>query len=155
MPVAVYFWLAAIVLFLILEAATVSLVSLWFAGGALAALIASALGATTAVQWIVFALVSGLLLALLWPLARKRLNRRHERTNADRLIGRAVLVTEQIDNLRETGEIRVNGVLWTAVSADGTVLPVGARVTIERIEGAKVYVRAAEAPERDETAVSG
>ena len=155
MPVAVYFWLAAIVLFLILEAATVSLVSLWFAGGALAALIAAALGAVTAVQWVVFVLVSGILLALLWPLARKRLNRRHERTNADRLIGRAVLVTEQIDNLRETGEIKVNGVLWTAVSTDGAILPVGSLVTIERIEGAKVYVRSAEAPDTDKAAVCG
>ncbi len=61
-------------------------------------------------------------------------------TNADRLIGREVLVTEQIENLKETGEIKVNGVLWTAVSADGSVIPEGSLVRIERLEGAKVYV---------------
>lgn len=143
MPTGVIFWLAALVLFLILEAVTVSLVSLWFAGGSLAALLAAALGAGTGLQWLVFALVSGLLLALLWPLAKKRLNKKHVRTNADRLIGREVLVTEAVDNLHETGEIRVNGVLWTAVSASGQPIPVGTLVTIERIEGAKVYVRAA------------
>ena len=143
MPTGVIFWLVALVLFLILEAVTVSLVSLWFAGGSLAALLAAALGAGTGLQWLVFALVSGLLLALLWPLAKKRLNNKHVRTNADRLLGREVLVTEAVDNLHETGEIRVNGVLWTAVSASGQPIPVGTLVTIERIEGAKVYVRAA------------
>ena len=76
----------------------------------------------------------------MWPLARKKMSGRHVRTNADRLIGREVLVTEQIENLKETGEIKVNGVLWTAVSTDGSVIPVGSLVRIERLEGAKVYV---------------
>ena len=140
---AVYIWLAAIIVFLLVEAGTVALVSIWFAGGALLAMIAAALGAGVPVQLAVFVLSSGLLLALMWPLAKKRINGRHVRTNADRLIGQEVLVTEQIDNLAETGAIRVNGVLWTAKSTDHTVIPVGALVTIERIEGAKVYVRPA------------
>ena len=76
----------------------------------------------------------------MWPLARKKMSGRHVRTNADRLIGREVLVTEQIENLKETGEIKVNGVLWTAVSTDGSVIPAGSLVRIERLEGAKVYV---------------
>lgn len=120
---AVYIWLAAIIVFLLVEAGTVALVSIWFAGGALLAMIAAALGAGVPVQLAVFVLSSGLLLALMWPLAKKRINGRHVRTNADRLIGREVLVTEQIENLKETGEIKVNGVLWTAVSADGSVIP--------------------------------
>ena len=123
---AVYIWLAAIIVFLLVEAGTVALVSIWFAG--------------VPVQLAVFVLSSGLLLALMWPLAKKRINGRHVRTNADRLIGREVLVTEQIENLKETGEIKVNGVLWTAVSADGSVIPEGSLVRIERLEGAKVYV---------------
>ena len=135
---AVYIWLAAIIVFLLVEAGTVALVSIWFAGGALLAMIAAALGAGVPVQLAVFVLSSGLLLALMWPLAKKRINGRHVRTNADRLIGREVLVTEQIENLKETGEI--NGVLWTAVSADGSVIPEGSLVRIERLEGAKVYV---------------
>ena len=137
---AVYIWLAAIIVFLLVEAGTVALVSIWFAGGALLAMIAAALGASVPVQLAVFVLSSGLLLALMWPLAKKRINGRHVRTNADRLIGREVLVTEQIENLKETGEIKVNGVLWTAVSTDGSVIPVGSLVRIERLEGAKVYV---------------
>ena len=137
---AVYIWLAAIIVFLLVEAGTVALVSIWFAGGALLAMIAAALGAGVPVQLAVFVLSSGLLLALMWPLAKKRINGRHVRTNADRLIGREVLVTEQIENLKETGEIKVNGVLWTAVSADGSVIPEGSLVRIESLEGAKVYV---------------
>ena len=137
---AVYIWLAAIIVFLLVEAGTVALVSIWFAGGALLAMIAAALGAGVPVQLAVFVLSSGLLLALMWPLAKKRINGRHVRTNADRLIGREVLVTEQIENLKETGEIKVNGVLWTAVSADGSVIPEGSLVRIERLEGAKVDV---------------
>ncbi len=137
---AVYIWLAAIIVFLLVEAGTVALVSIWFAGGAPRALIAAALGAGGPVQLAGFVLSSGLLLALMWPLAKKRINGRHVRTNADRLIGREVLVTEQIENLKETGEIKVNGVLWTAVSADGSVIPEGSLVRIERLEGAKVYV---------------
>ena len=143
---AVYIWLAAIIVFLLVEAGTVALVSIWFAGGALLAMIAAALGAGVPVQLAVFVLSSGLLLALMWPLAKKRINGRHVHTNADRLIGREVLVTEQIENLKETGEIKVNGVLWTAVSADGSVIPAGALVRIERLEGAKVYVRPVKTP---------
>lgn len=137
---AVIWWLIAVIVFLVLEAATVALVSIWFAGGALLALIAAAFGAGTAVQLVVFFVSSCALLALMWPLARKKMSGRHVRTNADRLIGREVLVTEQIENLKETGEIKVNGVLWTAVSTDGSVIPVGSLVRIERLEGAKVYV---------------
>ena len=112
---AVIWWLIAVIVFLVLEAATV-------------------------VQLVVFFVSSCALLALMWPLARKKMSGRHVRTNADRLIGREVLVTEQIENLKETGEIKVNGVLWTAVSTDGSVIPVGSLVRIERLEGAKVYV---------------
>lgn len=144
MPAAVIGWLIALIVFLVVEAVTVSLVSLWFAGGAFSALIAAALGAGTAMQCVIFILVSAVLLALMLPFTRKHLNQKHTRTNADRLIGRNVLVTEEIDNLRETGEIRVNGVLWTAVSTTGAVLACGTLVTIERMEGAKVYVRPVE-----------
>lgn len=138
---AVIWWLIAVIVFLAAEAATVALVSVWFAGGALLAMLAAALGAGIAVQIAVFTVSSCALLALMWPLAKKRQNSRHVRTNADRLIGREVLVTEQVENLKETGEIKVNGVLWTAVSVDGSLIPTGSLVRIERLEGAKVYVR--------------
>jgi len=104
------------------------------------------LGAPTLLQFAVFILVSALLLALLRPLLKKYLRVKPSRTNADRLLGQEALVTEDIDNLRETGAIRINGVLWTAKSVDDTQIPSGSRVVIARIEGAKVYVKPAGVP---------
>ena len=142
----VYVWLGLIVAFIALEAATVNLVSIWFIGGAVAGLVSALLGAAELLQWAVFIGVSAILLALLRPVLKKYLRVKPTKTNADRLVGQEALVTEQIDNLRETGAIRVNGVLWTAKSTDDSQISPGARVVIERIEGAKVYVRLAEVP---------
>ena len=135
-----YVWLGLAVLFLVVEAGTVALVSVWFAGGALLAMLAAILGAGFALQLAVFVLASGGLLALMYPYVKKRVNSRRTRTNADRLIGQQALVTEDIDNLQETGAIRINGVLWTAKSDSGARIPAGAQIRILRIEGAKVYV---------------
>ena len=142
----VYLWLGLIVAFIAVEAATVNLVSVWFIGGAVAGLICEIFGASALLQVTVFLLVSAVLLALLRPVLRKYLRVKPTRTNADRLIGQEALVTEPIDNLRETGAIRINGVLWTAKSLDDAQIPTGTRVTIERIEGAKVYVKPAGVP---------
>ena len=142
----VYVWLGLIVAFIALEAATVNLVSIWFIGGAVAGLVSALLGAAELLQWAVFIGVSAALLALLRPVLKKYLRVKPTKTNADRLVGQEALVTEQIDNLRETGAIRVNGVLWTAKSTDDSQISPGVRVVIERIEGAKVYVRLAEVP---------
>lgn len=140
----VYAWLALIVVFIVLEAATVNLVSVWFIGGAVAGLVSAILGASKLLQFTVFILVSALLLALLRPVLKKYLRVKPTKTNADRLLGQEALVTETIDNLQETGAIRINGVLWTAKSLEDTQIPAGTRVIIRRIEGAKVYVEPAE-----------
>lgn len=142
----VYVWLGLIVAFIAVEAATVNLVSIWFIGGAVAGLVCAILSVPALLQWTVFIAVSAGLLALLRPVLKKYLRVKPTRTNADRLVGQEALVTEQIDNLRETGAIRINGVLWTAKSADDTQIPIGTRVVIERIEGAKVYVKPAGVP---------
>ena len=142
----VYVWLGLIVAFIAVEAATVNLVSIWFIGGSVAGLVCAILGAPTLLQFAVFILVSALLLALLRPLLKKYLRVKPSRTNADRLLGQEALVTEDIDNLRETGAIRINGVLWTAKSVHDTQIPSGSRVVIARIEGAKVYVKPAGVP---------
>ena len=68
------------------------------------------------------------------------LAKKPERMNADRLVGETAMVTEPIDACADTGAVKINGVLWTAVSTDGSVIPVGSLVRIERLEGAKVYV---------------
>ena len=142
----VYAWLALIVVFIVLEAATVNLVSVWFIGGAVAGLVCAILGAGTLLQVTVFILVSALMLALLRPVLKKYLRVKPTKTNADRLLGQEALVTEKIDNLQETGAIRINGVLWTAKSLEDAQIPTGTRVIIRRIEGAKVYVEPASVP---------
>ena len=142
----VYVWLGLIVAFVAVEAATVNLVSIWFVGGAVAGLVSAILGAAVLLQAAVFLAVSAVLLALLRPVIKKYLHVKPAKLNADRLIGKTALVTESINNLEETGAVRMNGVLWTAKSVDDTPIPTGTRVRIERIEGAKVYVKPAEVP---------
>ena len=137
---AVVGWLAALVVFAAVEAATVNLVSIWFAGGALAALITAGLGAPVWLQVVLFLVVSGVLLALVAPWARKASRVHPVPTNADRHIGRTALVTEEINNLRETGAIRMDGVIWTARSESGQVIPEGTTITVRRIAGVKAFV---------------
>ena len=135
------FWLIAMVLFGVLEAVTVGLTSIWFAVGALAALIAASLGAFALVQVIVFLVVSFVTLLLVRPLAQRYINDRKEPTNADRVIGREAVVTQAIDNLKAQGQITVNGAPWTARTEEGCpAIPAGSRVRVLRIEGVKVIV---------------
>ena len=139
-------WLVAIVVFIAAEAATVALVSVWFIGGAVCALAAAILGAGLAVQLAEFLAVSAVLLAFVCPIARKKWTKKPERMNADRLAGQTATVTETIDACADTGAVRVSGVLWTAKCATGERIEKGRHVTIERVEGAKLYVKPAEMP---------
>lgn len=134
------FWIVALIAFGIIEGLTVGLLSIWFAAGALAALIATLLGASIVVQVILFLAVSCVALMLMRPLSRKYINRRLEPTNADRAIGREAVVTEEIDNLNGRGRVNVAGVSWTARSDAGEILSEGAIVTVLRIEGVKLFV---------------
>ena len=136
-------WLGAIVLFLVVEALVPGLVSIWFAFGALAALISALLSAPFWLQFVWFVAVSVAALALTRPLARKYVNARVQPTNADMLIGRECLVTETIDNLRGTGAVSVGGKVWTARSdGDKQTIPNGAMARVLRIEGVKLIVEA-------------
>ena len=146
MSQAVIGWLIAIVVFIVAEAATVTLVSVWFIGGAVCALIAAVLGAGLGVQLAVFLVVSAALLAFACPAARKKWSKKPERMNADRLVGETAMVTEPIDACADTGAVKVSGVLWTAKCTTGERIEKGRHVTIERVEGAKLYVRPAECP---------
>ncbi|MBQ9267905.1 MAG: NfeD family protein [Oscillospiraceae bacterium] len=139
-------WLAALVIFAVAEAVTVNLVSIWFAGGALVAMIAAGLNAPLWLQIVLFLVVSGLLLALVAPWARKASRVNSVATNADRHIGRQALVTEEINNLQESGAIRLDGVIWTARSESGEVIPAGTTITVKRIAGVKAYVEPAKVP---------
>ena len=139
-------WLVALLIFAVAEGVTVALVSVWFCGGALAALIAAALGGPIWLQVLLFLAVSGILLAVVAPWARKASRTDPVATNADRHIGKAALVTEEINNLRETGAVKLDGVVWTARSEHDEIIPVGATITVKRITGVKVWVAPVEAP---------
>lgn len=138
---AVLFWVAALIIFLVVEAATVGLVSIWFAGGALAGLIAAALGAPIWLQALLFLAVSAILLALLRPFVQGLIAPAKTATNADRHLGKSALVTEEINNLLETGSVKLDGVIWTARSMDNTVIPVGETIVVHHIEGVKLIVQ--------------
>ena len=141
--IPIVFWIAVMVIMFIVEAATVSFVSIWFAGGALAALITALLGGESLVQFVVFTAVSVILLVCMWPL-RNRLTRRGVvKTNADRVVGMTAVVTERIDNLVGTGAVRVDGKIWTARSINGETLEVGDIVLVARMESVKLYVEKA------------
>ena len=137
-------WLGAMVLFGAVEAATVGLVSVWFAIGAAAALGAALAGWSVTAQILTFALVSALALALTRPLLRHMSRRGTVPTNADRVLGMTVRVTERIDNGQSSGAVYADGKTWTARSADGSVIPEGEQVRILSMEGVTLHVEACE-----------
>ncbi|MGM9522302.1 MAG: NfeD family protein [Oscillospiraceae bacterium] len=142
----VYFWIAALVVFLAVEAATVSLVTIWFALGSLCALVAAVCGAQPWLQFVLFVVISGAVLAALRPLAKKYVNVRKKPTNADRVIGMVCPVTESIDNVAGTGAVSVDGKVWTARSANGAKIPEGVLVRPVSIQGVKLIVEEAKRP---------
>lgn len=135
------FWVVALVVFLIVEAVTAGLVSIWFVFGSLVALICAALGAAVWLQIFWFVIVSVATLVLTRPLVKRYVDSRSVATNADRSIDRAAVVTERIDNLAATGAVKLDGVVWTARSTDDAVaIETGERVTVRAIEGVKLIV---------------
>lgn len=137
-------WLIVMVLFLIVEAATVGLVCIWFAVGALAALIGALLGAEIWLQIVLFLVVSAVALYFTRPLVKKYVNAKVEPTNADMVIGKECRVTETVDNIAGTGAVYVDGKTWTARSESDEVIPEGTLVTAKSIDGVKLIVAAPE-----------
>lgn len=134
------FWIIAMVVFLVIEAVTVGIVSVWFAIGALFAMVTARLGANLWVQITVFLVVSAIALYFTRPLVKKFVNNKVEPTNADMLIGKECRVVETIDNLSGTGAVYVDGKTWTARTVDEEIIPEGQLVKAERIEGVKLIV---------------
>ena len=134
-------WVVLMVVFLVVEAACpIHLVSIWFAVGSLVAAIAAALGGQLWLQILLFLVVSCGLLAALWPFVKKVLNPKRIATNIDAMIGAEGYVTDTVDNLNAMGKVKLNGMEWTARSADGTKIPAGTLVKVDRIEGVKAIV---------------
>ncbi len=133
-------WIAAAAIFLIIEAVTAAMNSIWFVAGSLAALIAAVLGAPIWVQTLLFIAVSGVCFAILYPRLKRLLKKDRQPTNADMAIGQECVVTQRIDNLAGTGAVSVGGKTWTARSADGQTIELGAVVTAVSIQGVKLIV---------------
>ena len=134
-------WLGIVALFLVIEAATVGLTTIWFAGGALIAAIAAWIGAGEAVQWILFIAVSLVLLIFTRPVAVRYMNKDVEKTNVERLMGQKAVVVQEIDNLNQTGLIRVGDVEWMArTKSDDVQIPEKAVVVIKEVQGVKLIV---------------
>lgn len=133
-------WFGALVVFLVIEAQTVSVVSAWFAFGALAAMIAALCGGALWLQAVLFLAVSIALLACLRPLVRKYFTPRLTKTNVDSVIGTVGPVVEDIDNVQSVGRVKLGGMEWSARSTNGQPIPKETLVRVDRIEGNKVFV---------------
>lgn len=137
-------WLLLAAIFIVIEIITLGLTTIWFAGGAFVAAIATACGANLVIQIILFVVVSVVLLFLTRPIAVKHLNANTEKTNAEALVGAKAVVLEEINNLKETGKAKVNGMEWTArAKSDDEIIPVDSMVTITEISGVKLIVEKA------------
>ncbi len=136
-----YFWLALLIIFVVVECLTVGLVSIWFAGGALVAMLLAMAGAGAIWQDIVFLLTSGLLLIITRPFVKKYLLNKKVKTNYQSVIGEVVKVTETIDNYNQTGTVFADGKEWTARSTEDTVtMEKDTLVKVVAIEGVKLMV---------------
>lgn len=134
-------WIVAMVLLLIVEAVTMGLTTIWFAGGALVAAILALCGAPVIVQIFAFIIVSFVLLYFTRPLVKDKFNGTRTLTNAEGLVGRHAYVKEEIDNVNATGKVKIDGMEWTArTQSEGVIIPVDALVEVVAIDGVKVIV---------------
>jgi membrane protein implicated in regulation of membrane protease activity len=138
------FWLAAMVVFIAAEAMTVSLVSIWFAAGALGAIIVALLGGGLVLQVTVFLALAVALLLSLRSIVRKHFTPHVTKTNIDSVIGATGIVVTPVNNIAALGQVQIGGVEWSARSTSGSHIPAGALVKVDRIEGVKVFVSLAE-----------
>lgn len=134
------FWLILLAAFTIIEAATVQLVSVWFAVGALGTLVSSFAHTYFKVQVIVFIALSILSLIATRPLVKRFTKTKLQSTNADRCLNKTAVVIEEIDNLNAKGQVKVNGNIWSARSIDDKIIPENTLVKVLKIEGVKVIV---------------
>lgn len=135
-------WLVIMIVLLIIEGVVPGLVSIWFALGALGALLAAIVGAPLWLQIVWFFVISLVCLWFTRPLAKKYVNSRAIATNADMLIGKECVVTERIDNVMGLGAVTVGGKIWTARTEDPEIqVEVGQSMTVVRIEGVKLIVK--------------
>ena len=134
-------WLVVLIVSIGVEVATLGLTSIWFAGGAVVAVIVAAFHGPVWLQILLFFAVSLLLLFFTRPIAVRYFNRDRVRTNVESMIGRQAIVTSEIDNLQGIGQVTVGGQEWSArTEADGMNLQPGT-VDIVAVNGVKLIVK--------------
>lgn len=133
-------WLILLIAFLWVEISTVSLVSVWFALGAVAALIVEWTGGGAGFQIFAFIAVSAVFLLLLRPISKRYLTPKLAKTNVDAVIGATGMVTKAINNDLTQGQVKLGGMEWTARSTSGEEIPAGTKIRVDKVEGVKVYV---------------
>ena len=134
-------WLVILVLLVVIEIFTMGLTTIWFAGGALAAVIVAAVGGPVWLQDMLAIVVSAVLLFFTRPIAVKYFNRDREKTNAESLVGRQAIVISEINNLQGIGQVTINGMEWTARTImEGETIRTGEVVIIRGINGVKLLV---------------
>lgn len=136
-------WLIIFTVCLFVEIITLGLTTIWACGGALVALIIAILGGSVPVQIVVFLAITIILFFTTRPIARRHMDNHLVKTNVDDLVGKHVIVTTEIDNLKSSGQVMINGVEWTSRSEDDSIIKEGAEVVITRISGVKAIVRQA------------
>ena len=137
----VIFWLVAMVALIVIELATLGLTTIWFACGALAAVVAAALDAPLLLQILMFVVVSFAVLLAVRPIAVKYFNKDRTRTNIESMIGRQAIVVSEIDNMQGVGQVSVNGMEWSARSTINELkIAVGRVVVIRAVDGVKLIV---------------
>ena len=138
----VAYWLIIAAVMLVIEIMTMGLTSIWFTGGALVAAAVCAVHAPFWLQVVAFLAVSVILLLCTRSLAKNFINNKTIKTNAESLIGQICIVTQEIDNLHNCGQVNVKGQEWTARSYDDDILIAReTRVMIQRISGVKLIVK--------------
>ena len=131
-------WVAAIIVFGVIESFTQGLTSIWFAGGALGGCITAMAGAGPLVQVIVFIIVSVILIIATRPF-KKKLDKRIQKTNVETVIGQTALVEEEIKP-GQPGRVRLDGKIWTAKCVGEEQIPAGQQVTVTDIQGVTLTV---------------
>ena len=150
-----YVWLALLIGFVVVECLTVGLVSIWFAGGSLIAMLLAMAGAGIGWQIAAFLVVSGALLAVSRPFVKKYLMNKKTKTNYQSVIGEVVKVIETIDNYNQTGAVFADGKEWTARAAENAVvLEKDSLVKVLAVEGVKLIVEPFENAKLQEAAAT-
>ena len=146
-------WLIVAVALLVFESVTVSLMTIWFAAGALVAFIAAMLKATWWLQFILFIVVSFVMLIFTRPWALKHINSKVTKTNIDSIIGLEARVISEINNDKAEGYVVINGQEWAARSVTGEIIPVDTRIVVKAIQGVKVMVEVIKESNNEKTEI--